>query len=80
MEAHKRNRNPEFKPKYQGINWAEYEKNLVLPSLSVVEVEVGVILLRASDLFEVVFVLHTCLFTSIHSNHKLSPMLSEEKL
>ena len=28
MEAHKRNRNPEFKPKYKGVNWAEYEKNL----------------------------------------------------
>ena len=28
MEAHKRNRNPEFKPKYKGVNWSEYEKNL----------------------------------------------------
>ena len=28
MEAHKRNRNPKYKSKYQGINWAEYEKNL----------------------------------------------------
>ena len=28
MEAHKRNRNPEYKPEYKGINWSEYEKNL----------------------------------------------------
>ena len=28
MEAHKRNRNPKYKSRYQGVNWAEYEKNL----------------------------------------------------
>ena len=28
MEAHKRNRNPKYKAKYQGVNWAEYEQNL----------------------------------------------------
>ena len=28
MEAHKRPRNPKYKEKYRGINWAEYEKNL----------------------------------------------------
>ena len=28
METHKRNRNPKYKDKYQGVNWSEYEKNL----------------------------------------------------
>ena len=28
MEAHKRNRNPKYKARYQGVNWAEYEQNL----------------------------------------------------
>ena len=28
MEAHKRNRNPDYKPEYKGVNWSEYENNL----------------------------------------------------
>ena len=28
MQAHKRPRNPKYKPKYQGVNWSEYENNL----------------------------------------------------
>jgi hypothetical protein len=28
MEVHKRNRNPKYKSKYQGVNWSEYAKNL----------------------------------------------------
>ena len=28
MEPHKRNRNPKYKARYQGVNWAKYEKNL----------------------------------------------------
>lgn len=47
----------------------------MLHSLGVVGVEMEAILIQASEVFEVFFMFHTCLFTPIHSRNKLSSML-----